>query len=209
MQELIKVTFLDGTELCYKSPVNTVVAVLRKIGEDKFPQITLMRGNNLVVSQSYCPKMKSYIKEIIPGWYYFNQSDTREKTNQLININRQFNLGMKIEVGMFKGTANPKNPGTSRNKNRIVVTMPNGDIIDHESYRQVFVDCIYRLGPRRVSSLANLIVSKNRDLFSATNPNGNRFQLDETLFLEIPTTALKAMKTLKIIGLRLKENINI
>ena len=31
MADIIKVTFSDGTEYCYKSPVNTFLAVLRKI----------------------------------------------------------------------------------------------------------------------------------------------------------------------------------
>lgn len=60
MADIIKVTFLDGTEYCYKSPVNTVLAVLRKIGEEKFPSISLMRGKNRIVSQSYSPEIKKY-----------------------------------------------------------------------------------------------------------------------------------------------------
>lgn len=209
MADIIKVTFPDGTEFCYKSPVNTVIAVLRKIGEEKFSKITFMRGDNRIVSQSYNPRLKNYIKEIIPGWYYFNQTDTREKTNQLININNQFNLGMKIEVGIFKGTANPSIPGATRPKNRLVVTMPDGEVIDHESYREVFADCIYKLGPRRVSSKANIELSRNQDLFSASNPYGNRFQLDETLYLLIPYTAKEAMKILRIIALRLNEKLSV
>lgn len=209
MADIIKVTFPDGTEFCYKSPVNTVIAVLRKIGKDRFSEISLMRGDNRVVSQSYNPKLKNYTKEIIPGWYYFNQTDTREKTNQLINLNRQFDLGIKIEVGTFKGSSDPSIPGTTRSKNRLVVTMPNGEVINHESYRQVFADCIYKLGPRRVSSQANIELSKNQDLFSATNMTGSRFQLDETLYMQIPYTAKEAMKILKIIAIRLNEKINV
>lgn len=209
MGDIIKVTFPDGTEFCYKSPVNTVIEVLRTIGKERFPEINLMRGARRIVSESYNPKLKSYTKEIVPGWYYFNQTDTREKTNQLINLNNQFNLGMKIEVGTFKGTADPTIPGSIRSKNRLVVTMPNGEIIDHESYRQVFADCIYRIGPRRVSSRANIKLSKNQDLFSTTNPNGNRFQLDETLYMLIPYTAKEAMKILRIIALRLDEKIHV
>ena len=88
--------------------------------------------------------------------------------------------------------------------------MPNGDIIDHESYRQVFVDCIYRLGPRKVSiASVDITVSKNRDLFSTTNGNGNRFKLDETLYVEMPYTAKEAMKYLKIISSRLRVNLTI
>lgn len=210
MADIIKVTFPDGTEYCYKSPVNTVLAVLRKIGVERFPAITLMRGKNRVVSQLNNSETKQYVREIIPGWYYFNQSDTREKTNQLININNQFNIGMKIEVGKFKGEADPRIEGATRRKNRLVVIMPDGAVIDHDSYRQVFVDCIYRLGPRKVSAASvNIIVSKYRDLFSTTNNDGNRFKLDETLYVELPYTAKEAMKYLKIISSRLKVSLNI
>lgn len=209
MADIIRVTFPDGTEFCYKSPVNTVIAVLRKLGKERFPDINFKHGSNRVVSQVYNPKLKNYLKEIVNGWYYFNQNDTKGKTNQLINLNNQFNLGMRIEVGAFKGVADPSVSGATRSKNRLVVTMPNGEVIDHESYRQVFADCIYKFGPRRVSAKANIELSKNQDLFSASDPDGNRFQLDETLYMLIPYTAKEAMKILRIIAIRLNEKISV
>lgn len=209
MADIIKVTFQDGTEFCYKSPVNTVIAVLRKLGKERFAEINFTLGNKRVVSRDYNPKLKNYLKEITDGWYYFNQNDTRGKTNQLINLNRQFNLGLTIEVGAFKGTADPSIPGLTHSKNRLVVTMPDGEIIDHESYRDVFADCIYKLGPRRVSAKANIELSKSQDLFSASDPAGNRFQLDETLYMLIPYTAKEAMTILKIIAKRLNKNISV
>ena len=116
---------------------------------------------------------------------------------------------MKIEVGAFKGIADPRLPGATRPKNRLVVTMPNGEVIDHESYRQVFADCIYKLGPRRVSAKANIELSKNQDLFSASDSEGNRFKLDETLYILIPSTTKDAMKILRIIAIRLNEKIRV
>lgn len=209
MADIIKVTFPDGTEYCYKSSVNTVIAVLRKLGKERFSEINFTLGSRRVVSQVYDPKLKSYLKEITDGWYYFNQNDTKGKTNQLINLNRQFDLGMKIEVGNFKGQKDPNIPGLTLTKNRLVVTMPDGEVINHESYRDVFADCIYKLGPRRVSAKANMELSKKRDLFSATNSEGNRFKLDETLYMLIPYTAKEAMKILRIIAIRLNEKINV
>lgn len=209
MADKIKVTFPDGSEFCYKSPVNTVIAVLRKLGKERYPEINFTLGSRRVVSKVYEPKLKSYLKEITDGWYYFNQNDTKGKTNQLINLNKQFNLGMTIEVGAFKGVADPSIPGSTRSKNRLVVTMPNGEVIDHESYRQVFADCIYKLGPRRVSAKANIKLSKNQDLFSASDTEGSRFQLDEMLYMLMPYTAKEAMTILKIIAKRLNENISV
>lgn len=209
MADIIKVTFPDGTEFCYKSSVNTVIAVLRKLGKERYPEINFTLGSRRVVSQVYEPKLKRYLKEITDGWYYFNQNDTKGKTNQLINLNRQFDLGMKIEVGAFKGTPDPSIPGSTRSKKRLVVTMPDGGVINHESYRDVLADCIYRLGPHRVYNKANIVLTKNQDLLSPTNPNGNRFKLDETLYMLMPYSTKEAMTILKIIAKRLNENISV
>lgn len=209
MYPIIKVTFPDGTEFCYKKPVNTVIAVLKKIGKDNFSEIGFTLGNRRVVTQDYNPRLRGYLKEITDGWYYFNQNDTKGKTNQLINLNNQFNLDMKIEVGPFNGTPDPTQSRSCRPKNRLVVTMSDGTVIDHESFRQVFADCIYRLGPRRVSAKANIQLTKKQDLFAATDSLGNRFQLDETLYMLIPSTAKEAMTVLGMIAKRLNEKISV
>ena len=96
------------------------------------------------------------------------------------------------------------------NENELVEeNMVENEVIDHESYRQVFADCIYKLGPRRVSAKANIELSKNQDLFSASDSEGNRFKLDETLYILIPSTTKDAMKILRIIAIRLNEKIRV
>ena len=154
MADLIRVTFPGEDAICYKSPVNTVIEVLRKIGVERFGEITMSIRKRPLVSQEIYPELKKYTKEVIPGWYYINQSDTREKTSQLINISRLLNLNLAVEVGSnFTANADPKIPGATRPKNKLVVTMPDGEVIDYESYRDVFMACIDKLGPRRVSKI--------------------------------------------------------
>lgn len=201
--EVIKVTFPDGEEICYQHPVSTVIEVLRKIGEARFPEIDLEIAKHRIVSQELVPELRKYTKEITTGWYYINRTDTREKTAQLININRVLNLGLKIEVGYFKANNDPHIERISRKKNRIIVTMPNGEIIDYESYKDVFVTVIDRIGPRRISSRANFDLNGNQPLLTTTDTNGSRVQVAEALFLAYPRTAIDSKKFLELIAKRL------
>lgn len=180
MADLIRVTFPGEDPICYKSPVNTVIEVLRKIGVERFGEITMSIRKRPLVSQEIYPELKKYTKEIIPGWYYINQSDTREKTSQLINISRLLNLNLTVEVGSnFTANADPKIPGATRPKNKLVVTMPDGEVIDYESYRDVFMACIDKLGPRRVSNSANLDLSANCPLLTVTDTTGHRRKIGD------------------------------
>ena len=210
MADLIRVTFPGEDAICYKSPVNTVIEVLRKIGEERFGEITMSIRKRPLVSKEIYPELQKYTKEIIPGWYYINQSDTREKTSQLINISRLLNLNLTVEVGTrFTANADPKIPGATRPKNKLLVTMPDGEVIDYESYKDVFMACIDKLGPRRVSNRANIDLSANCSLLTVTNTTGNRRKIGDYLYLAIPFTAKEAKKILEIIGKRLDENIKV
>lgn len=208
MANLIKVTFPDSEEICYKSPVNTVIAVLQKIGVERFSKITMLIRKRPLVSQKIYPELKKYTKEIVPGWYYITQSDTREKTSQLININRMLNLGLKIEVSNnFTGTPDPKIEGATRPKKKLIVSLPDGDIIDYYSYKDVFMACIDKLGPHRIMYRANLDLAKNRPLITVTDIDGNRLKIGDFMYLTIPYTATEAKKVLDLIGKRLGINL--
>lgn len=208
MADLIKVTFSDGEEICFKRPVNTVVATLQKIGADRFPEITMTIRRRPLVSQEIYPELKKFIKEVVPGWYYITQSDTREKTSQLLNIDRMLNLGLKIEVSSdFKGAPNPKIEGVTKRKSRLIVTLPDEEVIDYDSYKDVFTACIDKIGPSRVMHNANFGLSKNRPLITVTNIDGKRIKVGDFMYLTIPDTVKDAKKTLDLVGKRLNINL--
>lgn len=201
----IKVTFPDGTVICRRNGVDTILDVLRKIGPGRFPEITLeMRKRPLVSQEKYPEFPGNYTKEICPGWYYLNQSDTRTRQAQLINIDKLLNLGLLIEVGEnLETSVETAKRGGTRSKTKLVVTMPDGEILDDNSYRDVFVKCIERLGARKVSSRANFDLNKFCPLFTATDASGKRVKLDESLYVAIPTATKETAKILHLIGLRL------
>ena len=205
MADLIKVTFPDGNQVCYSNPVNTVIEVLKWIGESRFHEITLENGGKPLVSQEIYPHLKKYQKEIIPGWYYTNRTDTREKTSQLININRTLGLNLVIQTSdEFRGSKNPPIACSSRPKNCLKVTLPDGEVIDYEGYKDVFMACIDKLGPRLISSKANFDLSSKCPLLTTTNTTGNRLKVADSLYLAIPFTAKEAAKILNLIAIRLQ-----
>lgn len=206
---LIKVTWPDGEEICYKSSIYTVLKTLEKIGESRLGEITLETGKHPLVSQEIFSDLKECTREIIPGWYYIDKGSTGDRHNQLININRELNLGLKIEVSdKFKGKSNPSER-QRRPKNRLVVTLPDGHIVDYESFQDVFMACIDKLGARKISSKANIHMNGNRQLLTVTNVEGNRRRIDETLYLAIPYCVKDAAVLLRLIAQRLGVNMDI
>lgn len=209
MAYIIKVTFPNGKTSCYRSPLYTVIDVLRWIGSEHFHEIDFMTGQQKIVTQTVLEPFKKYSKEIEPGWFYIHRSDTREKTNMLINLNTQFNLNLKIEEGDFKYDRNPVVSGSTRSKYKISVTMPDNSIVDYDSFKEVFIECIYQFGPRRLAKAANLQINKNIDLFSPTDLNGDRLKVDDNLYVFLPRTAKEAYTYLNLISKRLRINLQV
>ena len=202
----LRVTFPDGSTICYKDAVYTLLETLRRIGSARFNEINLTIGELPLISQQTFPqKKRSYTKEICDGWYYINQSDVRTKYCQLLNISKTLNLELKVEVGDFKPERNPRMARMLRPKNRLVVTMPSGEVIDYDSYKDVFMTCVAdHIGPHTVSSRANFEIHGNC-LLTTTNTNGQRKRVDEFLYLAIPESAKEAKKILDIIFKTLSE----
>lgn len=202
----LKVSFPDSTTFCYRSPKHTVLAALAKIGSDRFHEIKLEIRKHPLVSQEIYPELKNYTDEICPNWYYISQTDTDEKFAQLLQINKQLNLNLTIECNEdLKPSPNPKKQEqrSKRPKHRLVVTMPDGELVDYDSYRDVFMTVIDKLGPRTVSSKANFDLNSNQPLLTVTNPDGTRRKVAESLYLALPQTAKQAAKILYHIAIRL------
>lgn len=208
MQEILKVTFPDGEEICYRYAKYTMLEVLRKIGVEQLSKIDMTTRYRPLVSTQIYPELKDCTLEILPGWYYISQSDTREKTSQLININRQLGLGLKIEVGDFAGKR-MREKNTRRPKHKIRVTFADGQVIDYDSFLEVFKAAIDKLGVQRVKSRANIDLPGGRSLFAVTNREGNRFEFEQFAFMALPPTAVDAAKQLKFIATKLREPINV
>ena len=85
-KKLIKVTFPDGTVICLSSRTETMLSVLRKIGENKMSIIKIKWKHLPLVSVNQYLKFGEWMKPICPGWYLNAKSTPADKYQQLLQI---------------------------------------------------------------------------------------------------------------------------
>ena len=86
-KERLRVSFPSGKTFCMRHPKDTMIAVLKEIGSERFSEITLERNKRPLLAKEIFPELKNYMKEVCDGWYLNCQSDTDEKFLQLHLIN--------------------------------------------------------------------------------------------------------------------------
>ncbi len=99
----IQITFPDNTVSC-KSPVlETLMDVIRYAGPERVQELGIyIMGDNLVShTLNKDERYKAGQKEIKPGLYVCTFSSTETKLEQIKKINKDLQLGLRIEKIMF------------------------------------------------------------------------------------------------------------
>ena len=78
-QKLLRVTFPDGTVICYKNVTMTFVEALRKIGVDKLQNVHLDVYKRPIITREIYEGFEADIKPLDNGWYVFACGDSTEK----------------------------------------------------------------------------------------------------------------------------------
>lgn len=96
---ILKVTFPDGRVSCHRIVWKTLNDVIRFAGPERVQQLGLtIAGMNLVSSTLHEEeRYRERQKEVVPGLYIYAHSGTDTKYDQILTINRQLNLGIKVE----------------------------------------------------------------------------------------------------------------
>lgn len=63
-RKYLRVTFPNGEVICYNNATATMIAVLNRIGEEKFPLISLEMCHLPLVSREIYPKYKEYMGSV-------------------------------------------------------------------------------------------------------------------------------------------------
>ena len=100
---LIRVVFPDNHVSCNKMVWETLMDVIRFAGPERVQclGITIMGGNLVSRELHENERYRVGQKEIEPGLYVCTYSSTDTKYDQIRLINRQLNLGLKIEKQML------------------------------------------------------------------------------------------------------------
>lgn len=182
-KKLIKVTFPDGTVICLSSRTETMLSVLKKIEEDKLSLIKIKWKHLPLVSVNQYLKFGEWMKPICPGWYLNTKSTPIDKYQQLIEIDSQLQLGLKIEFdyGFDAQDTVVKKPFSTGN---LLVKMPDGEYIGNESSIDTFIEAIWKLGVDDI--MRKGLTLNDRQLITKNKMYDNQVQIDTDCWVVVP-----------------------
>lgn len=209
-KKLLRVTFPNGKVICYNNATSTMIAVLNEIGEDLFSSIKLEMCHLPLLSQEIYPKYQKDMKPICEGWYLNAQSNSDTKFLQLMSINDQLHLGLKIELGAgFDTVEDPGKEKRTRSRDKLLVKMPDGEYIANNSALETFLEVVWNLGiedirKKKLSWCGNPLITSKKMVY-------NQIQIDSDRWIIVPNSTKEKVKLLRVIGamLHIKMDINI
>lgn len=198
-KKLIRVTFPNGKEICYKSATDTMVATLQELGDDIISEIKMELCHLPLLSKEVYPKYKEWMKPVCDGWYINTQSNSDSKFLQLKAINEQLTLGLTIELGDdFEAQENPNKEKRSKSRDKLLVRFPNGQYFANNSTLDTFLEVVWEIGIDEI---------KRKELSWGGNPLvtsskmfNNQVQVDEQRWIIVPNTTKDRIKLLRVIG---------
>lgn len=205
-KKLLRVTFPDGEVICYKNSTTTMIATLKKIGAGRFSQIKLELCHLPLLSKEIYPRFEKDMKPVCDGWYMNAQSSSDSKYMQLKAISKQFKLGLKIEQGEdFDTTEETKKESRYKSKDKLMVKMPQGDLIAGSSVMETFLLTICHLGIENIKKKD--LIWGGRPLVTNKKISNNQVQIGQDRWITVPSTTRDKVKVLRVIGAMLHVNI--
>lgn len=146
-KKLLRVTFPDGSVLCYKNVTMTFVESLRKIGVEKLQDVHLEVYKRPIITREVYEGFEADIKPLDNGWYVFACGDSTEKYLRLTSIINQLGIDVKVEIGTDFETSNIK--GFSKSKKKIgglLIQFADGEFIGGDSPKDSYIQAITKIG---------------------------------------------------------------
>lgn len=147
-KKLLRVTFPDGSVLCYKNVTMTFVEALRKIGVDKLQNIHLDIYKRPIITREIYEGFEADIKPLDNGWYVFACGDSTEKYLRLTTIINQLQLeGITVEIGTDFETSNIKGFSKARKKvGGLLIQFADGEFVGGESPKDSYIQALTKIG---------------------------------------------------------------
>ena len=147
-KKLLRVTFPDGTVICYKNVTMTFVEALRKIGVDKLQNVQLDIYKRPIITREIYEGFEADIKPLDNGWYVFACGDSTEKYLRLTTIIKQLEIeGINVEIGTDFETSSVK--GFTKAKKKVgglLIQFADGEFVGGESPKDSYIQAITKIG---------------------------------------------------------------
>ena len=147
-KKLLRVTFPDGTVICYKNVTMTFVEALRKIGVDKLQNVHLDVYKRPIITREIYEGFEADIKPLDNGWYVFACGDSTEKYLRLTTIIKQLEIeGIIVEIGTDFETSNVKGFSKARKKvGGLLIQFADGEFVGGESPKDSYIQALTKIG---------------------------------------------------------------
>ena len=202
-KKLIRVTFPTGVVICLTSRTDTMISVLKEIGEDQFPLIDVRWKHLPLVSRYPYLRYEKWMKQISPGWYLNTKSTPAEKYQQLKEIGEDLNLDINVE---FDVGFEPQDYVEKKVlKGNLLVKMPDGEYIGNESAIDTFIEVIWKLGTDDI--MRKGITWNDCQFITRNKLYKNQLQIDKDRWIIVPQLNRDKIKLLRVIGAMLHLKI--
>lgn len=146
-KKLLRVTFPDGTVMCYKNVTMTFVEALRKIGVDKLQNIHMEIYRLPIFSREIYKGYEANMKPLDNGWYVHACGDSTEKYLRLKTIISQLGEDVKVEIGEDFETSSVRGFGKSKKKvGGLLIQFGDGEFIGGDSPKDSYIQAIEKIG---------------------------------------------------------------
>lgn len=207
-KKLLRVTMPDGTVICHKSAMMTMIDVLVAIGSENFHKITTENCHLPLLSKEIYPRYKDYMKPVCDGWYINAQSDTGQKYMQLTSIKSQLGIAMEVEMGTGFITSGAKVVQKSKKKDdKLLVRFPNGEYAAGENPIDTLIDAIWQIGPDNIRRKE--LTFKDKPIITLSKQYNGQVQVGQNLWLTVPNQTKDKYKMLRIIDVMMKLGLEI
>lgn len=207
-KKLLRVTFADGTVICYSSATTTFVEALRKIGVNKLQNIKLEIGHLPIISREKYKKYEKYMLPLDDGWYVNTQSDSSQKYIQLVSIKNTLGLDYIVEIGSDLTPNGTK--GFTKTRQRtdcLMVKFPDGEFIGGQSPKETYIESLKKIGLDKIRQKS--IEAFGKECVTRFNKYPNQIEVEKLAWVTIPGVTKDKIKALDLIAQKLKIQLEI
>ena len=197
-QEKIRVTFTDGTVICYKRVLETFMEVVRKVGPERVAPLGIEARHQPLVSQEQIKMFGDNSKPLDDKWFVITESDTAQKYMQICSISEQLNLGLKIEKAeSFDTYDETQRPVVRKAKSPLTVTFPDGEVFSEYAPRDTYVKAIAKIGPERLAQKG--LECMGYQIVTRFHKYQNQVEVAKNQWITINTATADMVKTIRYI----------
>lgn len=207
-KKILRVTFKDGTVICYKNVTTTYIEALRKIGVDNIRKVNLEIGHLPLLTKVPYPQYEDYMKGIGGGWYVNVQSDSSQKYMQLMSIKNIAGLDFDVEIGEDIVPVSSKQYVKSRQSSEsILVRLPDATYIGARSAKDVYVQTLKYMGLELIRQ--KCLEFSGKECVTRFKKYNGQIQTDDGYWITLPNSTKDKVKAIEFLSTRLKAGLTV